>query len=177
MTWIHRLLGFFLFFPISKQLIFWPGRAIHRCGGWQRDDGFRLSALITASWGLLGGISTLREAGSFPIYLQVNGKSLAAHASIQQEQLVTDCTFRGTVGRRAGQGEGSSPTQSEWCFLQSPRCLFLFRGEKNKRLDGETGILWQGENLNSWLSLAPHFKRERWGKWIVLIITIMIIVI
>ena len=105
--------GFFFFFPISKQLIFWPGRAIHRCGGWQRDDGFLLSALIKASWGLLGGISTLREAGSFPIYLQANGKSLAAHASIQQEQLVTDCTFRGTVGRRAGQGEGSGPTQSE----------------------------------------------------------------
>ena len=159
MTWIHRFLGFF-FFPISKQLIFWPGRAIHRCGGWQRDDGFRLSALITASWGLLGGISTLREAGSFPIYLQVNGKSLAAHASIQQEQLVTDCTFRGTVGRRAGQGEGSSPTQSEWCFLQSPRCLFLFRGKKIKDWMEKQGFCDRGR---TWIPDSPwlHTLKEK----------------
>ena len=72
-----------------------------------------LSALITASWGLPGGVSPLREAGSFPIYLQAGGKSLAAHAVIQQEQPVADCTFRGTVGMRAGQGRGSGPTQSE----------------------------------------------------------------
>lgn len=104
---------FFFFFSISKQLIFWPGRAIHRCGGWQFANGFRLSVLITASWGLLGGVSTLREAGSFPIYPQAGGQSLAAHPVIQQEQPVTDCTFRGTVARRAGQGGGSGPTKSE----------------------------------------------------------------
>ena len=144
MTWVHR---FFFFFSISKQLIFWPGRAIHRCGGWQRADGFHLSALITASWGLLGGVSTLRESGSFPIYLQAGGKSLAAHASIQQEQLVTDCTFRGTVGSRAGQGGGSGPTQSHRASDASSKVHGVFSslgvGGVGGRLDGETGILWQ----------------------------------
>lgn len=51
--------------------------------------------LITASWGLPGAVSTLRKASSIPVYLQAGDKSPAAHAVIQQEQLVTDSTFKG----------------------------------------------------------------------------------
>lgn len=158
MTWVHR---FFFFFSISKQLIFWPGRAIHRCGGWQFADGFRLSVLITASWGLLGGVSTLREAGSFPIYPQAGGQSLAAHPVIQQEQPVTDCTFRGTVARRAGQGGGSGPKKSEWCFLQSPRCFFLFRGEKKDWIEKQE--FCDSSRGRTWIPDSPwlHTLREK----------------
>lgn len=77
--------------------------------------------------------SHTEEARSL-IYLQAGGKSPAACIVIQQEQLVTDSTFRGTVGR-SGEG-GGVPTVSD--VPLKPTVTFLFgRGVRGRRIELE----------------------------------------
>ena len=72
--------------------------------------------------------SHTEKAGSL-IYSQAGGKSPAARIVIRQEQLVTDSTFRGTVGR-SGKG-GSVPTVSD--VPLEPAVTFLFGKKKTTK--------------------------------------------
>lgn len=149
-------------FFISKQLISWLGRHPQVWMSGSALMGSICWLLITASWGLLGAVSTLRKASSIPLYLQAGDKSPAAHAVIQQEQLVTDSTFRETVGSLWKRGD-NGPTLSDASY-QVHGTFFPLREKKDWMGKREICDHSRGKSCNSWLSLASHFKKERWGK-------------